>query len=218
MWPLHAWTRRLGTALAAVTVSGCALLVPIGLLPPDTLELTGGVLQLSSAYGLGQGCPISDTLLLTARHVATRPRLMGPAEYLRVVWSDAEGHSGSAETIEHDARRDLALMRADRPFRRWYAVATQPPTIGEPVLIVGYNDRQQFRRHVVQAEILHIVATHLILSDPGLPGFSGSCVLDIRGRVVGIFIAAIGADPYSSGVAVGVYGEWLPWAAAPERP
>lgn len=199
--------------LIAATLSGCALAQAgaMSAQPARAPEITSGVLQLISARALGHGCPVTETLLLTARHMATAQRLSGPPEPVDVTWSDADGYSGSAVTVAIDARRDLALMRADRAFRRWYPPAATAPEIGETVVIVGYDYRDRLHRQIVRAEIVNLIATHLVLSQPGQPGFSGSCVIDTAGRAVGIFVAAVGPDSARHGLAVAIYGEWMPW-------
>jgi S1-C subfamily serine protease len=210
--PRGIWGARVaGLMLLAAMLAGCAApRVPLS--TQAVPDLAAGVVQLISPWALGQGCPIAETLLLTARHLATQPQLLGPPAAIEAAWSDADGYSGSAVTIAYDAGRDLALMHADRAFRRWYPRAAAAPMVGETVLIVGYDYRHRLHRQIVRAEIVNLVATHLVLSSAGQPGFSGSCVLDAAGRVVGIFVAAIGLDAAPRhGLAVAVYGEWMPW-------
>lgn len=212
--PRAAWLTRAASTLAVMaTISGCAVAhgpsaSTHAVVEPD---LTGGIVHLISASALGQGCPVTETLLLTARHMATEPRLMGPPDGVAATWSDAEGYSGSAVTVAYDARRDLALMRSDRAFRRWYPRAARAPVVGETVVIVGYDYRDRLRRRIVRAEIVNRIATHLVLSRPGQPGFSGSCVIDTTGHLVGIFVATVGAEQARHGLAVAVFGEWMPW-------
>ncbi|MGH9350240.1 MAG: S1 family peptidase [Vicinamibacterales bacterium] len=170
-------------------------------------DVTSGILRLISAHSLGQGCPIDAHVLLTARHVATKARIVGPPEPVPVIWSDPAGHTGSAWLVAFDARRDLAMMQSDRPFHKWYPRATTEPPIDERVQIVGYDYTTPLRPQVAHVRVLNIVSAHLVLSSGAAPGFSGSCVLDSRGAVVGIFVGLVGGAR-QHGLAVSVYGEW----------
>ena len=167
-----------------------------------------GLVSLFSPRGMGRGCPISETHMLTARHLAVHETSWGPPSPVSVVWSDGTGASGSAWTIDYDLRRDLALMQSDVPFGRPYPIASEPPAIGDEVLIAGYEFGRKFELRVLKARILNMVAQHLILSEAGESGFSGSCVLNAQHEIVAIFHWGVNYGGRSRGVASSVWGPW----------
>ena len=193
------------------------LLVALAVAVPVAKEPDASyVMRLISYYGIAHGCPISSTTLLTSRHVATRERSTG-LQAIPMIWADGRGETGSAWMLDYDVRRDLALMRLEPPVTQWYALAPQPPVIGERVMMAGFNLSGEMEPKVIHAKVTNVIGAHVVLSEKGLPGFSGTCVLNAQNEVIGIFQWAIGppGEPPRSGVAGGVGGEgggggWLP--------
>jgi V8-like Glu-specific endopeptidase len=174
-----------------------------------------GILALFSPTGMARGCPIGETTVLTARHVAVTESNFGPRQGA-FFWSDAAGVSGTAWTLDYDLRRDLALLQTDRPVSRYYKRADKPPAIGESLTIAGYKFGDRLQMKVITTELLNIVAHHLVLKDGAEQGFSGSCVLNDRNEVIGIFQWGVEYRGSRRGVANGVWGEngdyvsWMP--------
>lgn len=171
---------------------------------------TSGVIRLVGNGGFGQGCPFEKTLAYTARHMVVKEEPF--PRNLFYVWSDHEGRSGSAWNAGYDLRRDLAVIHTDKPFHRIYPVATDAPQEGEPLTIVGYDledEDHPMRPKVVPVKLKNIVSAHLMLGKGGQQGFSGSCVLNAKGEIVGIFHWVVTPAMFKEfGVASAVYGEW----------
>jgi V8-like Glu-specific endopeptidase len=174
-----------------------------------------GILALFSPTGMARGCPIGETTVLTARHVAVTESNFGPRQGA-FFWSDAAGVSGTAWTLDYDLRRDLALLKTDKPVSRFYRRAEKPPAIDDVVTIAGYKFNDRFQMKVLTAKILNIIAAHLILSEGAESGFSGSCVLNQRNEVVAVFYGSTEYRGTRRGIANGVWGDggefvgWMP--------
>jgi V8-like Glu-specific endopeptidase len=194
--------------LVAVLTAGCALHRPpeVG----GSVE-TAGILRLFAHNSIAQGCPVAPQQLLTARHVAAPGGMVGQTERTYVIWSDLDGHTGSAWTKDYDFRRDVALMESDRAFDTVYPVAKEPPAVGDNVTIAGYDFTRALIQKVVRVAVLNVVSSHLVLSKGGEQGFSGSCVLNGNSEVVGIYHWGMGLDEMGQaiyGVASIVTGDW----------
>lgn len=209
---------RIVLLLVVLLVSGCAH----GRAPlswsdqPDT----GAMLRVFSYGSVSQGCPISQDRFLTARHVGTAQRPLGAPEGVSVIWSDISGATGSGFLVDFDFRRDLALMQSDAPLPHWYPLAKEPPAVDETVTIAGYDYTDDLKPNIVRVKVKNIVSAHLVLSRGGEPGFSGSCVLNKQGQIVGIFVARVGRDEYENGLAVGVWNQWSDvswWPTSPYK-
>ena len=150
---------------------------------------------------LAQACPIASALALTNRHVST-------AAYY--VWS-AENSDGLLIDGPAEVYRDLALVMPERgSFPSWYPIVAAAPEVGDRLYFVGWDFRKRrdaFARRVFDdSRVVRVVNRHVVMYPPGVPGTSGSCVLNERGEVVGINKSGKDLDDGNTvGVAVGVW-------------
>lgn len=183
---------------------------------------TRGFTKLFFYDGIAQGCPVGPNVLLTARHVAVRENGITTPQNIAATWSTKDGTTGSAWGVDYDYRRDVAIMHTDVPLPFVYKVAEKAPQVGERIIMAGYEYRtglEKLAERTIETEIIRIVANTLILKEPPVNGFSGSCVLDFKSEVVGILTAAIGTEDGAVGVAPVVAGTWadVGWIPPPER-
>ncbi len=219
-------TRAWLVALGAILLTACGVAAPPPQVTPTTptpapkpkLE-TRGFLPFITNFGLAQICPVGEYLALTARHVGTAEKGNGAIERVSGFWSAPTGEHGIGWALDYDYRRDVAIMQSSVAFPHVYAVAGEPPAIKSKVTIAGYEyrpGRVPLMARYITTEVINIVATHLVLEEAGVQGFSGSCVLNARNEVVGVYFGTIGLDAgREAGVAAGVWGElgdvsWVP--------
>lgn len=169
-----------------------------------------GVAQLFGRFGTAQGCPISDTILFTNAHVAdVFPDSMS-FPLLSYEFSTDAGQDGKVIPILAAKSRDLAAMEIEEgTFAVYYHRAAAPPQIGERVWFRGYDFRSKkaaYAPRVFSATVTRIVGHHIIMSEAGTPGSSGSCVMNAAGEVVGINSWGKGVGMTGEvGVAVGLW-------------
>ncbi len=165
------------------------------------------VVFISSDIGNGSGFLISeDGLVMTNWHVVN-----GATDI--TVWL-LDGHSYKAKILGSSQSPDVALLRIDAPIG---AVAL---TIGsslellpnQTVVNVGHPDGVGQWVATVGSFLEHQEGTPLVSTIPGLPGVSGSPLLDLQGRVVGLVyggtpreIQNLGEHPVPSSIDVHEY-------------
>lgn len=174
---------RLAVAVST-SMASKPITLAIGLMLSAPLA-PGAPLQLFWIDGVGQGCPIASEYALTARHVALRTYPDGHEEARALVWS-AHDRAGSARAIAWDARRDLALLQLSGATLDFYPISAAQPSVGTSVRIFGYDIGRGFRSRTDRARVLNVLAGHLVLSESGGPGYSGSCVLTASDEIVGV--------------------------------
>lgn len=167
----------------------------------------GGVLALIGKTSMAQACPVAPDKAYTNAHVAVDAPF---------IWSSGghQGLLGAPTTTILDKFRDLAVVAPYRSvFPRWYAISQAQPQVGDRVFFVGFDFRKKgdaFAPRVFEAKVIRLVNGHLIYSPSGVPGTSGSCVLNERGEVVAINAGGRETeDKAQIGVAVGVWGALL---------
>ncbi|MDR5696796.1 MAG: trypsin-like peptidase domain-containing protein [Armatimonadota bacterium] len=148
--------------------------------------------------------------LLTAAHVVRG------AERIRVEFAD--GSSAEAHLVGYDARRDLAVIRADSTPLPLPLIGAEALKVGDPVFVVG---SPRGRPLTVSAGQVLANGTTLAGLVPGImirnsapiqPGHSGSPLLDGQGRAVGVVVAISTRPGEEGGLAVSgsVVRETLP--------
>lgn len=165
-----------------------------------------GVLSLMGPRSMAHACPIGPNRALTNGHVIGH-------DWERFIW-ESDGHLGllgAPSTTEKDRFRDLGTVRpwGGQTFPRWYAVAKQPPQVGDRVYFRAYDFRRKkdaFAPVVVATTVVRVLNGHVIYSPAGTPGSSGSCVLNQAGEVVAINAAGMElGDKNVVGIAVGIW-------------
>lgn len=169
-----------------------------------TVPNLDGVLRLFSRDSLAHACPISATEALTNAHVAN--------EYF--VWS-SRGVSGTLAPGHDSSYRDLSWIKpeGETQFPTWYPIATEAPVEGQRLWFVGYDWRDSgkaFGPRVFSVEVIRVIGGHVAYKPAGVPGSSGSCVLNEKGEVVAINKGGLDLEDKSRvGIAVGIWGPWL---------
>lgn len=212
--------------LVVLSLSACAAKAPItvataraGTTAPDL----SGVLRLASGnYRRAHGCPLAARLLLTNAHVVLTDR-----EFSReggyddppffFTWATRDDMStGQTGRVSVDRYQDLAWVESvSGPFPRWYEVATEKPEPGSKLFFAAFDFRSRknaLAERPIEATLIRIAQGQLVYKiDQGVPGSSGSCVLDAQGRVVGINGAAAEmADGQSVGLGASIIGMKVP--------
>lgn len=146
----------------------------------------------------------NKSLILTANHVATQPRLSLSDDgdtvglfILQEIILNVETYDGrtcSAKTIKKDEANDLAAIVADCVAGFSVEIADQMPNIGERVLIsgapLGYHPKNIFA--VVEGFYLgNADNENEIFSAPVISGMSGSGVL-YDGKLISILSMRVG--------------------------
>ena len=150
--------------------------------PIRIADAVGSVVVILSAGGHGSGFLLSsDGYLLTAAHV------VGADKYVKIRWSD--GLEGVGEVIRSDARRDVAIIKADPRGRPPLALRQGAAQPGETVFAIGAPIDPKLQstvtRGVVSANRI-MDGFSYIQSDVTVdPGNSGGPLLDEKGQVLG---------------------------------
>ena len=206
-------------AIALLTFSTCSACAstPKAQLATGTIivaapapDLSGVLALLGGEGSMAQACPIRPDLALTNSHVVGK-------DYTRYTWESRGrlGLLGSPKTTERDLFRDLARVAPwrDSSFPYWYPIAHDAPKPGDKVVFRGWDFRKRkdaFAPRDFESTVIRVFNGHVVYYPPGVPGTSGSCVLNERGEVVAI--NAFGReleDANTVGGAVGVWGDLL---------
>jgi hypothetical protein len=203
-------TRAFLATLVVATLAACAgnprpLVSASATVEPDL----SGVLRLFGRSGLAHGCPIDEgRRALTNAHVASDSRAP-------LIWDTVTGALGLVQWETADRFRDLAVITPQEgTFPRSYQIAEEAPQPGERVYFVGYDfrsRRQAFAPRTFEARVQRVLGGHIVFHPSGVPGTSGSCLLDSAGRVVGVNKGGkeIDGGMDEVGVAVGIWGSLL---------
>lgn len=185
---------------------------------PSSAALPAAPVAVPARAGTGfaQLCPVSETEAWTARHV---PRLGDTltAPVQPIVFESAGGGPGTAVELYADRRRDLSYVRAEEGlFPVHYARASAPPSPGEEVYLVGYDEL--FRPNVVRAKVTAVFAGTLAFDRSPGPGSSGSCVVSVAEVPVLYAVNSGGRSRGTAGELTGLAnGVWGAWGEVPER-
>lgn len=168
------------------------------------------ITQLDRA-GFGSAAPISrDGYFLTAGHLARdaslltlvflrrqdegSPRLQSiPAQ---VVWNKNSNGANASNALDPD----IAIIHANIKSERWFAIASAPPRINDPIIVSGwplqhfetfYGGARLAAGRILLVESLDAygaphAATVIRHNAPLVPGDSGGPVLDRNGDLIGV--------------------------------
>lgn len=164
---------------------------------PDPTGPSDGIKATANRSG-GTGIIIAaEGIILTSAHVVHQARAV------TVVLADGSTHP--ATKILTDSRLDLAVLRIEAGALDFFAFTSEPPKGGAPVVAVAAPGRQQpggFRLGKVTSPSVSLQGRldpayesrydRLIESTTRLEtGFSGGPLLNARGQLVGLNVAAL---------------------------
>jgi S1-C subfamily serine protease len=165
---------------------------PIALIgPKNPVALANASKSVAIVYAAdGQG---SAFLVSSAGYLLTNKHVVGGSKYVKLKWAD--GGEVLGEVVRADARRDVALIKAEPGNRAPLALRRTAVHQGDPVFAIGtpLEDGLQntMTRGIVSAERVE-QGLRFIQSDAGINhGNSGGPLLDEKGAVVGIAVSGI---------------------------
>jgi len=144
---------------------------------------TTAVAVVFAADGSGSGFLVSaNGYLLTNQHV------VGGSKYVKLRWSD--GSETLGEVVRVDARRDVALVKADAHGRAPLDLRMGPVRQGEPVYAIGSPLGEALQNTMTRGIVSATRVQNgqpIIQSDVAVThGNSGGPLLDETGRVIGM--------------------------------
>lgn len=187
--------------------------------PPAGDVLLRGSLRLIGRFSAAHACPVEPRVALTNGHVVDPRPFDASVLPVPFAWSDGTGASGFLvpTRLENgwalERGRDLARVQPLQEgdvFPYPLRVAAQAPSPGDRVYLLGFdwrNRKSAMADSVIEARVTRVVALHVIFTPSGLPGSSGSCLVNEAGEVVGINEGGYETDAKDvAGLAVGVWG------------
>lgn len=161
---------------------------------------------------IGHGCPVNNTVILTAGHISVGRGYNGDAlvRLHALAYENGAGLSGIAGFEVEDEALDLSayFTRQRIPF---FEIAKERPKPGDSVFLVTYDFDARFpflQEKIISGEFVRTKALHLIFETPReggtTPGASGGCLFNREGKVVGVVIAYL--HDGASGMAVALDG------------
>ncbi len=198
-----------------VQCSVCSPKGPHWIKPPKPIvePNTNGVMRIMGRWGFAHACPV-EGVVLTAAHVVNPFHGVPTMNAVLVgyAWSDGNGNQGMLEGVGASRSRDLGLLELKSGEPSYYRHATKEPEVGDLLHWLEYNSSNRetvYTRRIKRAKLLRRVSGHLILDQEPQKGASGSCVLNMKGEVVGILTRIRGTDDGKTvGVAVSIAGPW----------
>lgn len=188
-------------ALATILVLSVSCVAPVTAnfappapAPPDVIQDAALYIPriANSEVSMGHGCPVTDHLMISARHVLAKDLPDGSFQLDKGMWDDMKGNVGFVEAIRYDEFRDLAIGYSAHPFAKTFTYATDPLALGDTVYTINFDyDRQEgivYPNFVIASTYKGPFVGYLLLGESAGFGASGSCVFNSKGEIVGIYI------------------------------
>jgi len=173
--------------------SACATKQPAEL-PGIPLEVDPSWAIQTPEGGGGHACPVNG-MVLTATHVMTSE---DGSRFVGVAWSDGFGGEGFARVLRSHNNLDITELEiVGIAGDGVHYLPSGSAKAGEKVFWFEYDFRTRanaLRAHRRFAKILRIVAQHYVLDEMPVGGASGTCLINERGEVVGLVVAAWPTD------------------------
>jgi serine protease Do len=161
---------------------------------PPVSQASRSVAVIFSNDGSGSGFLVSDEgYLITNQHV------VGASKYVKLKWTD--GTETVGEVLRGDARRDVALIKADPGGRPALGLRPGPVQQGETVFAIGSPLGEAFQNTMTKGIVsatrtdggLTYIQSDVMINH----GSSGGPLLDDTGKVIGMTVSArfAGAAP-----------------------
>lgn len=199
--------RRL-VALFLLSLGACANTLGPSALSNIPLDVDPSIALFTPDGGGGHACPVAGAVV-TAKHVMWDEE---NKTYLMASWSAQNGAEGGAGVAGESWIKDLVRLTLVGGEVSYLATGATP-VAGDRVHWFEYDFRttaNAYRSRRRVAEVLRVVAGHIIFNAAPVPGASGTCLVNTNGEVVGIVIAYTELDNGRSvGVAAGLSQEML---------
>lgn len=210
------------SALALLMLGSCSCAHVQGVTSASSQKApnTDAILRLIGRFSACHACPVSEHLALTSAHCTDLRPFDSSVPLYPLQWGDGALGEGILTPVYAYPYRDLAVMRSEVPFTRWYPIATERPKPGDRVTLLEYDWRDAERAYAdkrLDAKVVVIQARTVTFVPGGQRGSSGSCLLNAASEVVGINSWRWEPDDggQAAGLAFGVWGEPVP-SMAPE--
>lgn len=145
------------------------------------------VATILNGTGHGSGFLISESLMLTNRHV------VNALDTVQVKFTN--GLQLSGKVIHADIDRDVALIKLDASFPKYFHVSKRTPTVGQDVYAIGSPIDEIYSASISKGVISGMRdkdGKPLIQSDVNIrPGNSGGPLVDDDGSLVGIAVSGL---------------------------
>jgi S1-C subfamily serine protease len=191
---------RLSTLVMALALAGCVF--PTS----EMVELAGPAPDGAKQLFFGTGFFIDDHGdLVTANHVIQDCRSVS-------ISSGRLAPQPATLIMGGDEQTDIALLHVDAQYPAFYSLGrawgglTSPPNVGKyPISIIGYQGGGFFGQGVIvehrtvgrldpmnyrPTNASRDAGRYIVYSETG-PGFSGSPLLDVSSRVIGVVVSGI---------------------------
>lgn len=160
-------------------------------------EVRSSVVTIFAGGGHGTGFFISSNgYLLTNEHVVRAAK--------RVTIKLSTGREILGEVLKTDAKRDVALIKAEEPALSYLPIDKNESSIGAEVIAIGTPLDEKFSTTVSKGILSGYRLENgirYIQSDVNvLPGNSGGPLLDEYGNVIGISVSALFLQNFPSGI------------------
>jgi S1-C subfamily serine protease len=148
---------------------------------------SGAKRTIGTAFVIGE-----NGELATNYHVISD--LVIEPDLYRAEWVDSEGEGHPVALLGFDVVRDLAIVRAESPFGRPFALHTGTPSKGERIYAIGdpYDLGMTIVEGLYNGRLEHSRYERIHFTGSLNPGMSGGPALLPNGEVIGVNVASSG--------------------------
>lgn len=172
--------------------------------------------------GMAHGCAVNGKTL-TNRHVidiTPEGTYMTSPPQMRFRYTFPRGIEGYGKSLYISQASDAAVVELDKQPPNYAPLATGPPAIGETVVWVEYDFREEAKSFSIryrQSVVTQVRAGMVVIEGDVVQGASGGCAYNRAGEVIGLITWRKDNEDYSkvSGI-TGLWGDWWEYDEEPE--